>query len=72
MSDAEACVFRTSQGVTKCYVASDHVESDALRALRTEDLFDILVRHRLHYDHATRTGVVLHMISAMTERVMPI
>ena len=31
------------------------------------DLFDVVVRHGLHFDQARRTGVVFHMISCLTE-----
>ena len=32
-----------------------------------DDLFDIVVRHRLHFDQARQTGVVFHMMSALSE-----
>ena len=31
------------------------------------ELFDVVVRHGLHFDQARRTGVVFHMISCLTE-----
>ena len=30
-----------------------------------EQVFDIVSRHRLHFDHTSHTGVVLHMLSAV-------
>ena len=36
-------------------------------ALTTDDLFDIVARHGLHFDQARQAGVVFHMISALTE-----
>jgi len=48
-------------------VATDHLESDELRALAVEDLFDIVARHGLHFDQSRQTGVVFHMISSLTE-----
>ena len=65
--DAEEGVFTTTSGDRKHLVATDHLESPALTTLREEDLFDIVVRHDLHFDQATQTGVVLHMISSLTE-----
>ena len=40
-----------------------------LRGLTIDDLFDIAVRHRLHFDQARQTGVVFHMMGALAERV---
>jgi hypothetical protein len=65
--DAEQGVFRTPGGDHKHLVATDHLESPALRTLRDDDLFDIMVRHGLHFDQSRQTGVVLHMISCLTE-----
>ena len=65
--DAEQGVFTTAGGDRKHLVATDHLESASLKTLREDDLFDIMVRHGLHFDHARQTGVVLHMISSLTE-----
>jgi pheganomycin biosynthesis PGM1-like protein len=48
-------------------VATDHLESEELRALAIDDLFDIVARHGLHFDQSRQTGVVFHMISSLTE-----
>lgn len=63
--DADTGVFRTRSGAERCYVSSDHVEAAAYRSFTPADLFDILSAHRLHYDHATQSGVVLHMVSGV-------
>lgn len=63
--DAREGVFITARGHEKCYVSSDHVESAAYTVFTASDLFDILCRHRLHFDHTNQTGVVLHMISGV-------
>ncbi len=65
--DAEQGVFTTPGGDRKHLVATDHLESPTLRTLREDDLFDIMVRHGLHFDQVRQTGVVLHMISCLTE-----
>ena len=57
-----AGVFRTLRGDERCYVASDHVESPAYRVFTPDSLFDIVSRHRLHFDHARQSGVVMHML----------
>jgi hypothetical protein len=66
--DAEGAVFTAPGGRTKCFVATDHLESDAYRALTPDDVFDVMVRHRLHFNQSSQTGVVLHMLSALSER----
>lgn len=63
--DADAGVFTTPRGERKCFVASDHVESPLYRAFTVDDLFDVAVRHGIHYDHARQSGVVFHMLCAM-------
>ena len=30
-----------------------------------DTLFDIVSRHHLHFDHASQTGVILHMVSGV-------
>ena len=57
----------TAEGREKHLVATDHLESDSLRALAVDDLFDIVARHGLHFDQARQVGVVFHMISCLTE-----
>ena len=65
--DGDAGVYRTAAGAPKYLVATDHLEDDRLKALTTRDVFDVVVRHRLHYDHSRETGVVFHMLSCVTE-----
>jgi hypothetical protein len=65
--DAEAAKFTSPRGAAKFLVASDHVESPVFRGLAHEDLFDVIVRMGLHFDHACQKGVVFHMMSALSE-----
>jgi PGM1 C-terminal domain len=60
-------LFRTPAGDVKHLVATDHLELSELRALTLDDLFDIVARHRLHYDRSRQEGVVFHMLSSLTE-----
>jgi len=60
-------VFRAPSGREKCYVASDHMESTLYRAFTPDDLFDIVIRHGLHFDQARQTGVLLHMLASVGE-----
>ena len=54
-------------GREKHLVATDHLEDPSLCGLRVDDLFDVVARTGLHFDPATQTGVVFHMISSVTE-----
>jgi hypothetical protein len=65
--DPEAAIFTAPGGQQKFFVASDHVESPRYRNLTPDDLFDIVVRHSLHFDQTRQTGVVFHMMSALGE-----
>jgi len=63
----ETATFTAPNGRQKFFVASDHVESPSYRTLTPDDLFDIVVRHELHFGQTRQTGVVFHMMSALGE-----
>ena len=65
--DPETGIFTAPNGQQKFFVASDHVESPRYRTLTPDDLFDIVVRHHLHFNQTRQTGVVFHMMSALGE-----
>ena len=65
--DPATALFTAPNGREKYLVASDHVESDQLRVLTIQALFDIAVRHRLHFHQGRQTGTVFHMLSAVSE-----
>jgi hypothetical protein len=65
--DPETGIFTAPNGQQKFFVASDHVESPRYRTLTPDDLFDIVVRHNLHFGQTRQTGVVFHMMSALGE-----
>src|SRR5256886_915275 len=65
--DPKTAIFTAPNGQQKFFVASDHVESPRYRTLTPDDLFDIVVRHGLHFGQARQTGVVFHMMSALGE-----
>jgi PGM1 C-terminal domain len=65
--DGSSGKFLTPEGAEKHLVATDHLEADDLRALSVDDLFDIVARHRLHFDQSRQAGIVFHMISCITE-----
>jgi hypothetical protein len=65
--DPVTALFTSPSGREKHLVATDHLESELFRGLTTDDLFDIAVRNRLHFDQARQTGIVFHMMSALSE-----
>lgn len=65
--DPERAVFVAPSGRRKSFVASDHVESPLYRIFTPEHLFDVIVRHGLHFDQTRQTGAVFHMMSALGE-----
>jgi hypothetical protein len=65
--DAATAVFRTPAGAEKHLVATDHFQSPVLRGLTVDDLFEITARRRLRFDHVRQGGVVVHMVSCLTE-----
>src|SRR6266540_1881724 len=65
--DPETAIFTAPGGQQKFFVASDHVESPLYRTLTPDDLFDIVIRHNLHFNQTRQTGVVFHMMSALGE-----
>lgn len=65
--DPDHAAFTTPAGVKKYFLASDKVDSPSYRRLTPDDLFDIALRHRLHFDQTRQTGIVFHMMSALSE-----
>jgi hypothetical protein len=65
--EPETGIFTAPSGQVKCFIASDHVESPLYRVFTPDDVFDIVVRHHLHFDQTRQTGVVFHMMSALGE-----
>jgi hypothetical protein len=65
--DRETGLFFSPAGLAKYYRATDNLRSDSYRGLLPEDLVDILTENRLHYSHATDSGVLFHLIGALSE-----
>ncbi len=65
--DVETAQFTAPGGRRKFFVASDHLESERYRGLTPDDLFDLALRHGLHFDQTRLTGIVFHMMSALPE-----
>ncbi|HQZ39689.1 MAG TPA: peptide ligase PGM1-related protein [Vicinamibacterales bacterium] len=59
--------FISLGGRPKFYRATDNLRSDRYRSLVPEDLLDIVTDNRLHYSHRTESGVLFHLIGAVSE-----
>ncbi len=65
--DPASGIFLSPGGHPKFYRSTDNLKSDAYRGLGPEDLIDITTMNRLHYGHDTGTGVLFHMIGALSQ-----
>jgi hypothetical protein len=65
--DRATGLLRAPDGRAKYYRASDNVQSDRYRGLLPEDLIEIVTMNRLDFNHRTGTGVVFHMIGAVSQ-----
>ena len=65
--DPETGDFLSLSKRPKYYRATDNLRSERYRGLLPEDLFDIVSMNGLHYSHRTESGVLFHMIGAVSE-----
>jgi hypothetical protein len=65
--DSATGQFVSLGGRPKFYRATDNLRSEQYRSLVPEDLIDIVTDHRLHYNHRTESGVLFHLIGAVSE-----
>lgn len=61
-----AC-FRTPMGQPRCYHATDNLVNPAYRRFVPQDLIDIIVERRLHFDDTRQQGLVFNLIGALSE-----
>ncbi len=65
--DESTGLFHSLSGQVKCYRATDNLKSEHYRGLLPEDVIEILTINRLHYSHATESGVLFHLIGAVSQ-----
>ena len=65
--DPESGLFRSPSGQVKYYKATDNLYSPQYRGLLPEDLIDLLTINKLHYSHGSESGVLFHLIGALSE-----
>ena len=54
-------------GQTRCYFSSDNVVNERYKGLTPHDLIDIAMCNKIQYDGARQTGVMFHMIGAISQ-----
>jgi len=65
--DPDSGLFLSPSGHAKCYKATDNLFSERYQGLLPEDLVEILTFNKLHYSHGTESGVLFHLIGALSE-----
>jgi hypothetical protein len=59
--------YRSRTGVVKHYFATDALTSASYRGLLPQDFLEIVIHHGLHFSPSTETGVLFHMIGALSQ-----
>jgi hypothetical protein len=65
--DPQTGLFLSPSGQAKYYKATDNLYSPRYRGLLPEDLVDLLTVNKLHYSHGSESGVLFHLIGALSE-----
>ncbi|MCC6130828.1 MAG: carboxylate-amine ligase [Acidobacteria bacterium] len=65
--DPKTALFVSPRGRPKFYRATDNLKSEKYKGLLPEDLIDILTHNGLHYTHNSESGVLFHLIGALSQ-----
>ena len=65
--DTGTGMFISLSGRPKYYMATDNLRAATYRGVLPEDLIDIVTDNGLHYSHRTESGVLFHLIGALSE-----
>ncbi|MDZ4350082.1 MAG: peptide ligase PGM1-related protein [Xanthomonadaceae bacterium] len=65
--DSESAHFLTPMQQVRHYYATDNLVNPLFRRLVPDDLIDILVSRRLHFEETRQQGVVFNLIGALSE-----
>ncbi|MBX7242373.1 MAG: carboxylate-amine ligase [Bacteroidia bacterium] len=65
--DRESGFYTMPNGQRRTYFATDNVVNEKYKGLTPHDLIDIAMYHRILYDGARQTGVMFHMIGALSQ-----
>lgn len=59
--------YKTYNGGTRCYFATDNLYNEKYKGLTPHDLIDIAICNNLIYDEGNQSGVMFHMIGALSQ-----
>ena len=65
--DTSSGHFISLGGRAKFYRSTDNLRADRYRSILPEDLIDIVTDNGLHYSHRTESGVLFHLMGALSE-----
>jgi hypothetical protein len=65
--DPQTALFLSPRGLPKFYRSTDNLRSEAYRGLLPDDLIEILTINGLHYSHNSESGVLFHLIGALSQ-----
>jgi hypothetical protein len=65
--DAHSGIYKTGGGLPRYYYATDNLHDDRYRGLLPQDLMDIAIVNKLHYDEPRQEGVMFHLIGALSQ-----
>ena len=65
--DREQGVYKMPNGESRCYFATDNLANDNYKGLIPDDLLQIAVANELLYDGLKQSGVMFHMIGALSQ-----
>lgn len=65
--DSDSASFVTPMGQTRCYYATDTLLRPHYKSFTPEDLIDIVVARRLHFDDTRQRGIVFNLLGALSE-----
>lgn len=65
--DETTGIFLTPNNQERYYFASDNIYDETYKGLTPQDLINIAMFHGLHFDGAAQTGVMFHMIGALSQ-----
>ncbi len=63
--DAVRGVYQMPNGQTRCYFATDGLQSESYRQFTPADLMDIAICHNIHFDATIQEGVTFHLLGAL-------
>jgi pheganomycin biosynthesis PGM1-like protein len=65
--DPATGLFLSPTSHAKYYKATDNLRAEQYQGLLPEDLVEILTINKLHYSHGSESGVLFHLIGALSE-----